>query len=66
MESQFHPEDDSPPGSTHGQGSLDSLTQLQTLANLYHSRGRLKEAQEIYKVILEIRAKKLANQRDIS
>lgn len=31
------------------------LTQLQQLAMLYHSRGRVAEAQEIYQLIVQIR-----------
>jgi hypothetical protein len=31
------------------------LTQLQQLAMLYHSRGRIAEAQEIYQLIVQIR-----------
>jgi hypothetical protein len=32
----------------------DTLVQLRRLAILYHSRGRIKEAQEIHQLILQI------------
>jgi hypothetical protein len=51
--------DDQPPpaGSQPEPKAAQPVDQLQLLAQLYHARGCYSQAEEIYKLILELRAR---------
>jgi hypothetical protein len=51
-------DDQPPPDSCQiGPPPARPIDQLQLLAQLYHARGRYSQAEEIYKLILELRAR---------
>jgi hypothetical protein len=51
--------EDQPPPSNIQRTPIGSrpIDQLQLLAQLFHARGRYSQAEEIYKLILELRAR---------
>lgn len=46
---------DTPDSSREEREENESLMQLRRLAMLYHARGRVEEAREIYALILELK-----------